>query len=33
MSKPDQNIPKVLGVVYHRPTDQIVIPLPPGLLL
>ena len=34
MSKPDQNLPKVLGVVYNRPPpDQIGIPLPPGLIL
>ena len=33
MSNPDQDILKVLEVVFHRPPYQIVIPLPPGLIL
>ena len=33
MSKLDHNVPKVLGLVCHRPPDQIRIPLYPGLLL
>ena len=33
MSKPDQNVLKVLGVVFHRPPDRIRIPFPPGILL
>ena len=30
MSNPDQDILKVLEVVFHRPPDQIFIPLPLG---
>ena len=33
MSKSDKNAPKVLGVVFHRPPDQIDIPLLRVLLL
>ena len=33
MSKPEQNVPKVLGVVCYRPPDRIGIPLPLGILL
>ena len=33
MSNPDQNVLKVLGVVFRHPSDQIGIPPPPGILL
>ena len=33
MSKPDQNVPKVLGVVCNHPPDRIRIPLHPGIIL
>ena len=33
MSKLDQNFPKMLWIFCHRPPEQIVIPLPPGILI